>query len=110
MGEQLRECPMCAGKAYLNKIVRDAWKGKSGMYVSCQRKSCRLSGRVYATSKRAIAAWNTRVDPQRQALVDVLKEIVTIANREYAVSIGNQWAWAKVEDKAEAALKAVGEC
>ena len=47
---------------------------------------------------------------QRQALVDVLKEIVTIANREYAVSIGNQWAWAKVEDKAEAALKAVGEC
>ncbi len=38
-------------------------------------------------------------------LSEALDEIIVIAEREYIVTIGNQWAWARVEDKARAALE-----
>jgi len=59
-GAELKTCPMCDGKAYANTVNRDRWQGRSGVYVSCQRKSCSVHGRVYATRAKAIAAWNTR--------------------------------------------------
>ena len=70
MSEALKPC-WCGAKAYLNTIVREGWQGKSGVYVSCQRKSCALHGRVYSTRIKAVAAWNTR--PVEDALAGALK-------------------------------------
>ena len=58
----LLPCPLCDGKAYCNTVNRESWQGHSGIYVSCQRKSCRLSGRIYPTHLKAIEAWNKRSD------------------------------------------------
>lgn len=37
-------------------------------------------------------------------LVEVVKEIRELAERQYKVSIGNQWAWVNVQEKCDAAL------
>jgi hypothetical protein len=51
----LKPCPMCSGKSYQHSVL-----GRTGVYISCRRKSCRLAGDIYARSLKAVAAWNTR--------------------------------------------------
>jgi hypothetical protein len=70
---ELRPCPRCGGKCYCNAVNRESWQGRSGIYVSCQRKSCRLAGRIYATRALAISAWNHR--PVEDALVEALEDV-----------------------------------
>ena len=63
---ELKACPMCAGKAYVNSINRERWQGRSGCYVSCNRKSCGIHGRIYDSRAKAIAVWNSRTMQEKK--------------------------------------------
>lgn len=74
---KLKPCPFCGGKAYMNSIVRPRENGRSGVYVSCVRKSCRMSGKVYQSRISAAAAWNTR--PLEDELLTALRPFAALA-------------------------------
>jgi len=59
MADELKPCPFCGGKPY---ILEDEYYGT--FEVGCNNRKCKLV--VYtndiAEKKKAIAAWNKRVD------------------------------------------------
>lgn len=54
MGEQIKPCPFCGGKAKL----MDLWA--TGIAVECCTTRCFISGPERKTKRGAIAAWNRR--------------------------------------------------
>jgi hypothetical protein len=66
---------------------------------------CSAEGPCRGTKKEIIAAWNTRIDPQREQLVKALKALVALddGNEPFA------WEYAEEFNAARAALTAAGE-
>ena len=72
--EALKSCPFCQGEAY-------AFPSKYAdvtLWNACCKK-CYAAHDGHSNEKSAIAAWNTRTDPQREQLVKALKSIADAA-------------------------------
>jgi len=71
---KLLPCPWCGR----NPSIERSGPGNLVWYIECDRGDGDAEHVITilggGTRKQAIAAWNTRVDPQRQALVDALKD------------------------------------
>jgi len=94
--EALKPCPFCGEKSDLS--IRSL----RGVVVCTV---CSAEGPCRGTKKEIIAAWNTRIDPQREQLVKALKALVALddGNEPFA------WEYAEEFNAARAALTAAGE-
>jgi Lar family restriction alleviation protein len=94
--EALKPCPFCGEKSDLS--IRSL----CGVVVCTV---CSAEGPCRGTKKEIIAAWNTRIDPQREQLVKALKALVALddGNEPFA------WEYAEEFNAARAALTAAGE-
>lgn len=71
----LKPCPFCGGEPKMEVL---GGKGSDHRTVQCSKCKCDLHWQI--TEEFAIAAWNTRHDPQRQRLVDALKAAQSLAD------------------------------
>jgi len=96
--EALKPCPFCGEKS--DQVLRI---GRLCGVVVCT--VCSAEGPCRGTKKEIIAAWNTRIDPQREQLVKALKALVALddGNEPFA------WEYAEEFNAARAALTAAGE-
>ena len=94
--EALKPCPFCGEKSDLS--IRSL----CGVVVCTV---CSAEGPCRGTKKEIIAAWNTRIDPQREQMVKALKALVALddGNEPFA------WEYAEEFNAARAALTAAGE-
>ena len=67
--QKLKPCPFCGGEAL--KCV--SFIAPNMHWVLC--KNCHAAPDVHATEAKAIAAWNTRHTPDREAVAKLLCEI-----------------------------------
>jgi Lar family restriction alleviation protein len=71
MSEILKPCPFCG---LTDKLTTDTLGDPDDWFVECDR--CRLGTHaVFQGREKAIAAWNTRSDPQREAMRSALEAI-----------------------------------
>jgi Lar family restriction alleviation protein len=68
MSETLKPCPFCGGPAEASSVRNDRRRPSIIICASCEAASSEAS-----TAKGAIAAWNHRVDPQREAMRSALE-------------------------------------
>jgi len=122
MANELKPCPFCGSEAQLKTIGNDfilathsltvRSKLKCGTEIGCSRFGCTVKIKVYTlrmsiawTQEQAVAAWNTRTDPTRQALVEALK-----ANNLQMLQSNNDSEYTQEANQlAIAALKLAGE-
>ena len=70
MSETLKPCPFCGGPAEASSVRNDR---RRPSIIICA--SCEAAGSEASTAKGAVAAWNTRTDPQREAMRSALESI-----------------------------------
>lgn len=59
--EQLKPCPCCGGKSKLDSYPGSEW-AQGGTYHCVRCDSCHLRTCDFKSAKKAIDAWNTRID------------------------------------------------
>ena len=77
MSEQLKLCPNPWCASTNTQMIKHGYPSDT-YWVRCM---CGVRGPIARTKKDAIAWWNTRVDPQRQVLVDALKDVKSHCDR-----------------------------
>lgn len=119
MSEKLLPCPFCGeSNTYPDTDPRcdtqGLYVGRTKVWwVSCT--TCGCEAPHGKTRTKAIAAWNTRVDPSRQRLVEALQAIVehgdkTLISVEWGqgYSAGANAAFASMAAEARTALADIG--
>lgn len=109
--DDLRPCPFC-GKT--DALTLDTLGDPDDWFVECDR--CRLGTHaVWQGQEAAISAWNRRAEPddriarleqENKALLEALREIVSVASGEKQVAFDDTEGMGWVDKRARAALKA----
>ena len=109
---KLKPCPFCGAAAEWHSVTDHE------DLIRCANPDCPIRPRAeesYAT-ERPLAAWNPRVDPQHEALVDALKASLLAIDAfwpadapENEGQVSEDRAIARVRKQARAALREAGE-